>query len=97
MKTIHKFTQSIERGVVPDQIKWRMPRGAQILSAALADSTICVWAIVDPEAGLCTRTVAVRGTGRGLNGAEGLPFISTLYVAGHFGMHERHLFDGGES
>jgi hypothetical protein len=41
----------------------RMPKGADMLTAAMQGDTLCVWAMVDPQAETVTRRFWVIGTG----------------------------------
>lgn len=72
MKTIYKYTVPIAESEV------EMPQGAQILSAELAAPRQCifVWAVVDTDAPLENRRLAVRGTGNPLD--EVGAFIGTV-------------------
>ena len=58
-----------------------MPTGAQILSAKLQKSCVCIWALVEPNAEPETRKFLVRGTGSDIydKGPQGpLNFIDTV-------------------
>lgn len=71
-KTIWKFP--ISHHPLPTLI----PEGGEILSAQDQSRTICVWALVDPEAALKPRDIRIFGTGSLLNVPERAKFIGTV-------------------
>lgn len=80
MKTIWKFPLS------PDKLTIEMPRGAKVLSVAVQDEVICVWALVDTEAALVKRRFYVLGTGHDASA------VTSQIVCLHVGIV---LMDGG--
>lgn len=66
MNTIYKYTiDSIENIVSDNKVGYdiEMPVNAKILSAKVQNGTLCIWAMVDPNYEMETRTVFVIGTG----------------------------------
>jgi hypothetical protein len=49
--------------VMADDQHIELPRGAGILCVKIQNGTICLWALVNPEARKEKRTIAIRGTG----------------------------------
>ena len=77
-----------------DAVTVRIPAGARLLSAQVQNGTPCVWALVQPDAGLVDRTLYIRGTGHSASGMAVLPFVDTFQLRG--GDLVFHVFDGGE-
>ena len=90
MKTIYKYQLEIE-----DRFKLRIHRGARLLYVGVQHDIACLWAIVDPEAETCIRTLLIRGTGHDAVGLDELPHVGTVILAG--GNLVFHIFDKGES
>jgi hypothetical protein len=87
--TIHKFPL-----VLTPEVLIRMPRGARLLSVHTQRNAPELWALVDTDAPLVTRRIAVRGTGLPCDGLAFAPFVGTfLCDADTF---VGHVFDLGE-
>lgn len=67
MNTIYKYTIDSIENIVSDNNKVgyviEMPFNSKILSAKVQNGNLCIWAMVDPNCELETRTVFVIGTG----------------------------------
>ena len=74
MTTVYKYP--CYRGFCEQGVE--MPAGAQILSAAYQSGQIVVYALVDSEAPVETRSVWVYPTGREVVLAESAKFIGTV-------------------
>lgn len=85
--TIHKYQ------VTPGIAGVQMPKGARILSLKVQRGQPCVWALVDPNAPLVQRHLAVYGTGFEVPAEPGR-FVDTFLVDGDNFVF--HLFDNGE-
>lgn len=57
-QTIWKFPLDIA-----DEVRVRMPAGAKVLSVGDQCGTLCLWALVDPEAPKEMRHFIIHGTG----------------------------------
>ena len=84
MKTVWKFPLTGVESIIT------MPAKAKIVSAAIKDKTMVLWAEVDTEAPLDDRTFVVKGTGHRLNDLEFYvatiqdpPFVWHIYEVGH--------------
>lgn len=88
MKTIWKYEL-----LIADHQEIRMPMGAEVLSAQMQGGTLCIWALVDPEASKVMRTFEVFGTGHPVdNSAPTMrQYISTFQLQG--GTLVFHLFE----
>lgn len=86
---IHKYPLRIA-----DEPAVTMPRGARLLAVQVQHGRPCVWALVDPDAPLVTRRLALRGTGHPAEGLAMAPFVGTFQLEG--GAFVGHLFDLGE-
>lgn len=73
MKAIYKYPLEIR-----NCSEIEMPQDAVILSAQVQGSTICIWALVDPEAAPQSRVFSVYGTGHPIE-TPGL-FLSTVQI-----------------
>jgi hypothetical protein len=73
----------------------RMPRGARLLTVQVQAEDVCLWALVDPEAPMVTRTIRVFGTGHTVKLAATDAYIGTFQLSG--GALVFHAFDGGEA
>ena len=85
MKTIWKFPLE-----VTDNNVIKMPKGAQILSVQVQHNIPCLWAAVDPEAELETRTIFTVGTGHPISLDAGR-FIGTYQL--NYGRFMGHVFE----
>lgn len=95
MKTIWKFPLE-----VTDVQSVAMPQGAQVLTAQLqgpsyearaTDSSLCLWALVDPDAPKTVRLLHIFGTGHPVYNADSLRYISTFQLDG--GALVFHVFE----
>lgn len=71
-----------------------MPKGARILSLKTQRGRPCIWALVDPQAPVVQRRLAVYGTGFDVPAEPGR-FVDTFLME-----HDNfvfHLFDCGEA
>lgn len=66
-----------------------MPRDAQILTVQVQRGTVCLWALVDPDAALVTRRIRIAGTGHVIEGAH--TYIGTVQQMG--GALVWHVFE----
>jgi hypothetical protein len=71
-----------------------MPAGARILSLQVQRDTVCLWAMVDPNARETTRRLCIRETGQSCEGLSRAPFLGTFQLNG--GTIVGHVFDLGE-
>lgn len=62
---------------IVDQQHVYIPEGAQIISVAMQDDVLCLWAIVETVGPIEEREILIRGTGDPLTGSEGR-FIGTI-------------------
>ena len=85
LATIWKFPLAIT-----DRQTVTMPKGAQILSAQMQGTTLCLWALVDPAASRKDRTIEILGTGNPAPDAH-RSYISTTQMAG--GRLVWHVFE----
>lgn len=77
MKTVYKFTLGV------NDVAIMMPVGAEILSAAFQQDTLCIWAKVDTEAERRPRKFKVFGTGQEIPDEfdnKNLKFIDTSFI-----------------
>lgn len=87
MKTIWKFPIRIT-----DTQTVLMPKGAQILSVGTQGNRLFLWAMVDSNAALESREIAIFGTGHPLPDSElAAAFIGTTQQ--HEGALVWHVFD----
>lgn len=56
---------------IADDVVLEMPVGARVLAVDTQHETICLWALVDPDAETQQRGFCVRGTGHPFTGSEG--------------------------
>jgi hypothetical protein len=85
-KTIWKFPLKGPH----DYNEIEMPKGAEILTAQVQNKTICLWAMVDPEAPKETRMIEIAGTGTTIIDPDGpRKYIATVQV----GPYVFHLFE----
>lgn len=70
-----------------DQQEIEMPIGAELLSVAMQNDLLCLWAQVDPTAKPYMRRIEIKGTGHEFDASEGIvrKFIGTVLWA------EEHL------
>jgi hypothetical protein len=76
MKTIWKFPLDIE-----DKVRIPLPIGAEFLSVQVQNETLCLWALVDPDAEKTMRYLSVYGTGHKIPDDPGR-YISTFQMLG---------------
>jgi hypothetical protein len=103
MRVIHKFKLHIAALSSHDLLLIDMPQGAEILSVGEQYDTLTMWAMVDPEAPMVRRHVAVHGTGigfdheelAGMTGCEEPWFVGSVLM--HSGAVVLHVFDFGEA
>lgn len=72
-KTIWKFPLK-----VADKQNIIMPIGAEILTVQVQNEEPCLWALVDPEAGMESRHIEIFGTGHTI---EYFPGVSRKYIS----------------
>ena len=84
-KTIWKFPFE-----VTDEIKIRMPKGAEILTVEAQGSSPCIWALVDPDASMEVVTFRVYGTGHPVETMNIEEHVGTFQLEG--GAFVGHLF-----
>lgn len=85
MKTIFKFAIPIT-----DLQVVNMPEGAEVLTAQMQGSELCLWALVDPEADRKPRQFRIAGTGHKLPADPGA-YIGTAQM--HGGQLVWHVFE----
>jgi hypothetical protein len=90
MRTIFKYPLP-----VADEIAVTMPKGAQLLSVQTQHGVPCLWALVDTNAPMRERALAVRGTGHTCGSIPASAFVGTFQLEG--GSFVGHLFDLGEA
>lgn len=87
MKTVWKFQIAARAGM--HEVK--MPEGAKVLSALKQYedvSIISIWALVDPEAQICSRIIYVAETGaRIVMDGWNYRFIATIKIAEDYILH----------
>lgn len=77
MRTIYKYPLQ-----VADVQEVVLPSGAYMLSAQMQSGNLCLWALVDTNECLETRTVCMYGTGHRVNQAvEAMQFLGTVQMA----------------
>lgn len=60
--------------------KVTMPAKSEILTVQVQGDTICLWALVNPDAELKERTIEIYGTGHLLIDSDSLLYISTFML-----------------
>ena len=88
-RTIWKFP------IGTDPTLW-LPEGAELLTVAVQRGTAYLCALVDPNAPVVGRTVAVVGTGHEIEGEPGA-YVGTLHMASNGIDLVFHVFDLGPS
>ena len=84
MKTIHKYQM---KDLVSPVM---MAEGAEILSIQIQHSVIYIWAMINIEAVLVERNIAIFATGQDLPyGIKGYKYITTLQI----GLFVWHFFE----
>jgi hypothetical protein len=78
---------------IEDQETAMMPRDAKLLHVGFQHSHVTVWALVDPEAPLVERQMAVFGTGWEISEKDAERYVGTVQVP--YGL-VWHVFDLGE-
>ena len=81
MKTIFKYPLS------PGGSRIDMPAGAQVLCAREQGDVICVWALVDTDAGAQVRTFQALRTGQEVPGRPDLHYLGTALLPGGIAFH----------
>jgi hypothetical protein len=84
---------------VADFVEVKMPRGARLLHIDVQDGPIMLWALVDPEAEMVTRSFRLAGTGHPIEPMwEDVPYVGSVQQPwGDTGVtFVWHVFDGGE-
>ena len=74
-----------------------MPKGAQILTVQAQHDIPCIWALVEPKAGLAeeeTRKFRMFGTGHEIHDHSELFYIGTFQL--NDGAFIGHLFEEGD-
>ena len=61
-----------------DEQRIEMPSGAEIVSVAFQDDTLCIWAIIDPAMWTEYRTFVIVGTGREIPRGMILSHLATV-------------------
>lgn len=84
-KTIYKYPFRVD-----DTFRLALPAGAQVLTVQTQYNEPCLWAEVDLEKPIETRTFEVRGTGHPMDGTEGR-YINTFQL--HNGALVFHVFE----
>jgi hypothetical protein len=75
-----------------DYFELELPIGAQVLTVDVQYATVCLWAIVDPNAKTETRRFRVAGTGHDIvEPPSKLDYIGTFQL--HGGMLVFHVFE----
>lgn len=76
MRKIYKY----EIGVADEQFI-PMPKGAVLLSCQMQKGVPCIWALVDPAAGLIPKRIVTYGTGVPiLDDSQNLEYIGTYQM-----------------
>jgi hypothetical protein len=78
MMRVYKYTLGIE-----DEQKVRMPIGAKVLSVQMQDDVLCVWALVNPDAGREYRRFFIHGTGHVVRYPDEALFVGTVHLPEH--------------
>ncbi len=82
MKTIWKFPLEVTAVQYVG-----MPRGSEILSVDSQRDTVCLWAMVDPDAAKEVRTIRIFGTGHPVGDEEKLVYLGMAKI-----LHESLIF-----
>lgn len=88
--TIWKFTLDPWRDLV------EMPKGARLIHVREQNNGVCVWAEVDPDAGMVERLVYIVGTGHPLL-ARVPTYVGTAHIVEAGVPLVLHVYDGGET
>lgn len=86
MKRVYKYP--FEFG--GDEFEIPMPKGAKPLNFQFQFDTLCVWALVDPEAPMVARKFRIAGTGHDIENADELTYVGSVQMQG--GALIFHLF-----
>jgi hypothetical protein len=78
MKKIYKYE------LTSQDCTLKLPKGAEILTVKLQNTTPTLWALVDPEAELEARHICIVGTGWDVE--DNMKYITT-YIDGYFVWH----------
>ena len=73
LRTIHKYLLKIT-----DQQDIEMPHLAQILCVQMQDGHLYIWAMVDDEAPMDSRTIRIIGTGNPIDDGNWLNYIGAV-------------------
>lgn len=83
--------------ILPTNNKVEMPEDAEVLTAQMQGSTLCIWALVDPSADKVKRDIVVVATGHEISKAEDLEDSARRHVGTvQVGDLALHVFDLGE-
>ena len=86
MRSVWKYA------VEPDEFVVEMPTGAVVLSVEAQYGLVSMWALVNPEAPLCSRRFVTVGTGHPLpDEIDSFRFVGTFQMRG--GSLVFHLFE----
>lgn len=77
--------------VLPDEKPLLMPMNARLLHVHAQGDSICLWAVVDPEAPLESRNFLALPTGREFTPRAGWTYCGTVHM--HGGALVFHLFE----
>ena len=88
MTTIYKYALE-----VTDEQTVLMPKGSKVLSCAVQNNHLQVWALVDPRAAFVAHSFRIAGTGQAAPVAA-VGFIGTVFMASDHLVF--HVFDNGE-
>lgn len=91
-RTIWKYQVSLQDDIT-DDITIDLPTGAQILCVQMQRDVPYVWAMVDPEAPLESRSLRIYGTGEPVSAAPGR-YIGSFQLLN--GLYVYHLFEARE-
>ncbi len=83
--TVYKYQLTTNR-----ETQLELPKGADILKVDVQNDTVCLWAMVDPNAKKEARTFEVFGTGHPMPDFN-RRFINTFFVQG--GTYVFHAFE----
>ena len=68
---------------VVDYQEIHLPSNAKILAVDVQIGVVCLWALVDPEETVSTRTIKIVGTGHAVEEIDGeMDYIGTIQLLG---------------
>lgn len=70
-----------------------LPEGAQVLHVHEQRGEVCLWAMVDPQSMIESRTFLVTGTGHDFSGVDKTDYIGSVHLEG--GSLVFHVFEVG--